>query len=82
MQSRAILFLVVEWGPKQSLPHALLSSLRSPAVCLVSLQGQTKKGAVSNYFVPLFRCQRGLNSSLRSSDSAAKGGQCIIGSKR
>ena len=42
---------------------------------------QTKKGAVSNYCVPILRCQRGLNSSLRSSDSAARGGQRSIGSK-
>ena len=51
------------------------SSAVSPAAYTLLPQCQTKKGAVSNCFISILYCQRGLNSSLWSSDSAAKGGQ-------
>ena len=55
---------------------SLLASLGPYAGALSMLRRmRTKKGAVSNCFVSVLRCQRGLNSSLWSSDSAAKGGQ-------
>ncbi len=55
----------------------------SPAGRLISVgTAADKKGGVSNCFVPMFLCQRGLNSSLQSSDSAAKGGQRSIGAKQ
>ena len=62
---------------------SLLASLGPYAGALSMLRRmQTKKGAVSNCFVSVLRCQRGLNSSRWSSDSAAKGGQWIGGAKR
>lgn len=66
---------------RQGIPRPRCVTLRSPfsfALCparhVAVWHGQTKKGAVSNHFLSMLRCQRGLNSSLRSSDSAARDG--------
>ena len=59
---------------RQGIPRPRCVTLRSPfsfVLCLARhvavRHGQTKKGAVSNHFLSMLRCQRGLNSSLWSS---------------
>ena len=63
-------------GAAGGLPHVFMnrsvSGLRSSSPCILSRQVQTKKGAVSNHFVPIIYCQRGLNSSLWSSSDFSR----------